>query len=258
MGVQVVSDISPMAYLLCCSPRTGSWLIAEGLADTGIAGNPDEYFSEEHEIQLAGEPLFPIGDAVRRWLAAVREQGTTPNGVLGLKAHLDQLEHLLFRMALERSTGPSGTHGGATRSWVRATLDTAFPSLSLIWTRRRDKVRQAVSWGRALQTGVWFAIDNLDVVPHRDPTFRPDLLERLYRRLLVQEAAWREFFTAYGVEPIVVDYEDLEHSYLDVLADVIARLGLASPAQIPPPRLRKQSDDLSEDWVRRLRALVAS
>jgi trehalose 2-sulfotransferase len=243
----VAHGIPTSCYLLCCSPRTGSWLVAEGLAATGLAGRPDEYFSEEKEILLAGEPLAPAPDVLRRWLQAVRERGSTPNGVLGLKAHLDQLEHLMFRLSM------APVMPGLS---VRATLDSVLPPMTMIWTRRRDKVRQAVSWGRALQTGVWFAIDGLRIAQHAEPAFNPEMLLRLHRRLLVQEAAWREFFSAYGSSPIVIDYEDLEYGYPSVLPGLLDRLGLPGDATVAPPRLRKQADDLSEGWVERLRPLV--
>ena len=32
------------SYLICATPRSGSFLLCEALKNTGIAGNPEEYF----------------------------------------------------------------------------------------------------------------------------------------------------------------------------------------------------------------------
>lgn len=54
------------SYVICCVQRTGSWLLAHTLADTGYAGRPSDYFDEagghtrEWGLQ-AGQltPLYP-------------------------------------------------------------------------------------------------------------------------------------------------------------------------------------------------------
>jgi LPS sulfotransferase NodH len=35
------------SYVICCVQRTGSWLLAHTLADTGYAGRPSDYFDEQ-------------------------------------------------------------------------------------------------------------------------------------------------------------------------------------------------------------------
>ena len=34
------------SYVICCVQRTGSWLLARTLADTGYVGRPSDYFDE--------------------------------------------------------------------------------------------------------------------------------------------------------------------------------------------------------------------
>jgi LPS sulfotransferase NodH len=34
------------SYVICCVQRTGSWLLAHTLADTGYAGRPSDYFDD--------------------------------------------------------------------------------------------------------------------------------------------------------------------------------------------------------------------
>ena len=39
------------AYIVCTNPRSGSWLLSDGLARTGVAGNPREWFNVMEEQQ---------------------------------------------------------------------------------------------------------------------------------------------------------------------------------------------------------------
>jgi LPS sulfotransferase NodH len=237
---------SPFPYLLCCTPRTGSWLLAEALRHTGVAGFPDEFFSHEKELQLAGDPLTPATDAVHRWLDAVRTRGTSNNGVLGLKAHVDQLEHLIMRLQLLPGAEPAAPAD---------VLRSAYPGIRLIWSRRRDKVRQAVSWYRSLYSGSWFEFaDGTANRSNPAPAFDYEAVATLHRRVLAQEAIWHEFFATFA-EPCVVDYEDLASSYADVVPQVLDHLGLALPAGtiVRAPRLVKQADEASEAMVERYR-----
>ena len=83
------------SYLICTTPRSGSWLLADGLRATGVAGRPEEYLrtdwlmryratgtlTYEHRILGLG-PITSTGD-LAGFLAAVLDIGTTPHGVFG-------------------------------------------------------------------------------------------------------------------------------------------------------------------------------
>src|SRR3954453_9104678 len=43
------------SYLICATPRSGSTLLAQLLASTGLAGTPIEYFHEERMATLRDE-----------------------------------------------------------------------------------------------------------------------------------------------------------------------------------------------------------
>src|SRR4051812_21571952 len=73
-------------YMICTNPRSGSWLLAEGLEGTGIAGHPREWFNEyeEREYPLRWGIPAPSG-SYEQYLSRLLEEGTTANGVFGLK-----------------------------------------------------------------------------------------------------------------------------------------------------------------------------
>ena len=80
------------------------------------------------------------------WFPYVLQRGTTPNGVFGAKMMWNYFDDFRARIAelpgLER-----------LRSTRRSTR--SFPDLRIIFVRRRDKVSQAVSLWKAIQTQQW-------------------------------------------------------------------------------------------------------
>lgn len=72
------------SYVICCVQRTGSWLLAHTLADTGYAGRPADYFDDGERKTHTRKWGLPSGD-LASYIAAMHEHATTPNGVLGSK-----------------------------------------------------------------------------------------------------------------------------------------------------------------------------
>src|SRR4051794_16330016 len=146
------------SYLVAATPRSGSTLMCELLAGTGVAGRPAEYFEPLHATGLPRQPrqyfegleapevldlLAPTvpgatvtPEAFReRYDAALRE-GTTPNGVFAAKVMWGYLPDLLLGL---HSLPGHEHHRGADA------LAAAFPGLRHVQVLRRDKVGQAVS-----------------------------------------------------------------------------------------------------------------
>ena len=78
------------SYLVCASQRSGTTLLCRALADTGVAGRPDEYFLavDERGRGWRGWEHGPFGRAHQardreHYLAIVSDLGSTPNGVFG-------------------------------------------------------------------------------------------------------------------------------------------------------------------------------
>ena len=81
-----------------------------------------------------------------------------------------------------------------------------------------------------------------------------DLIRALEGLIVEGEQGWRELYREIGVIPIEVVYEELANpeAYERSVRDVLEQLGLDSRfAQIPPPRTRRQADDVNEAWVSR-------
>jgi LPS sulfotransferase NodH len=256
------------AYIVCSTQRSGSTYLCRLLASTGVAGNPQEYFEARAETGLPPHPGYFLAGLPRTgagirddpratdapdysdlrtvdgWEAHLERTfrlGTTSNGVFGTKLMFNQLPDVeQHATALTDLAGLTGA----------ALLDRLFADPRYVWMRRRDKVRQAISLWRALQTRVW-RLEH----PGGDGG-EPELhysfggIEHLRRRLSADDDSWGRFFTQSAIEPLELSYEeDVEPDPAGAVGRVVAHVGVSVPPDWrPEAELVRQSDGLNETW----------
>jgi trehalose 2-sulfotransferase len=133
---------------------SGTELLCRGLAATGVAGRPEEYFLAEDPVKMPDwrfweEGPYAAGPDVsgrESYLSLAYRLGSTPNGVFGAKIHWNCLRWALAKFS------EMPCFAGLDRA---AILRTAFPGLRVVDVTRRDRIRQAVSWARMAQDGMW-------------------------------------------------------------------------------------------------------
>jgi LPS sulfotransferase NodH len=269
------------SYLVCATPRSGSTLLCRLLDGTGVAGHPEEYFEA---LRHSGEPRRPheyfdrdrhaniierlafrempseagthdphphwTPGTYDRYLEWALEQGTTPNGVFGAKLMWGYLGD--FASLLRGIDGLAGLP-------VPELLDRAFPGLRYVQITRQDKVRQAVSLWKAVQTQAWRG-DARAASETPAPTFSFRAINYLVRQLTAHDASWDAYFLGLGIEPLKVTYEELAEAPEPVVRRVLDHLGVDPPAgfSVRAPGLTVQSDSLSETWVRRVHEHLAA
>ncbi len=231
------------SYVICCVQRTGSWLLAHTLADTGYAGRPSDYFDEEERKTRTREWGLPPGD-LAPYIRAVRDHATTPNGVLGSKLMWNDFDGLRSSIC-----PPAGTDAGL--EFMR----TAFGDPQFLWLRRQDKIRQGISWWRASVTGQW------GLRPDQEagrPAADVERILPLVRFAQQCEDGWRQWFASTGIQPCEVVYEDLTGDRLAVTNRVLGflRLPLLDAGRLPPVRYRRQADGLAERYADLVRAAI--
>jgi LPS sulfotransferase NodH len=229
-------------YLICATPRVGSTLLCEGLRLTGVAGMPAEFFWDEFASQLT-TGCFPRANS-RRWFTELRSRESTPNQCFGMKVMWGYMIHLL------RFVGTEG-RPGSRKPW--RLLELHLPRLRAVFIRRRDKVRQAVSWVRALQTGVWSRPrERAGSIPVRSARYDPSEISAAIDTLATHERAWEQFFSTNGVEPLEILYEDMNKDLDSTVRRVLRYLDLPDfdGRRLPEVGLRRQSDRTTEDWLR--------
>jgi trehalose 2-sulfotransferase len=214
------------SYLVCSIPRSGSSLLCGLLADTGLAGAPAEFFHPDKMDALKEHwGVEGLGDYLRELLA----RKTSPNGVFGTKAHWAQYQP----------------------QFGECDPRTVFPGLRLVFITRRDRVRQAVSWVRALQTLKWDTEDNPPV--ERPEVFDQEHITQKLGRIDREEQMWESLFARHGIEPQRVVYEDFVDAQVATVRAVLEELGVDAPADLhlPSPVLDRQADERSDEWVER-------
>jgi trehalose 2-sulfotransferase len=230
------------AYLIASSNRCGSYLLCEGLASTGVAGEPTESLSIEYRRDLCQKRYGAEMDFSVSMTAMVRDT-LTDSGVFGAKVHWDQLVELWYESGYD---GPP-----------YVVLLDEFPGARYIHLHRRDTLAQAISLSIAQQTNEWWRMGE-SASPFRnnvEPVFDATKILHLQLDLIRQRDAWRDFFRAEGITPLEMEYETLVADYRGEVARALEFLGLDSAAAqtIPEPRLQKQGDELNALWHERLR-----
>jgi LPS sulfotransferase NodH len=134
-----------------------------------------------------------------------------------------------------------------------STIDPAevFGTLSTILIRRADRVAQAVSYARGLQTGQWSKEERAT----QEPWYDEALIHRCFVDIAEEETAWQARATARGEPYLEVVYEDFIGDYEGTVRRVLEFLGVdAGPAfLVPPPPMERQADALNEAWCARFR-----
>ena len=271
-----------LSYLICATPRSGSTLLCAALDDTGIAGHPEEHFevlletgrprqprdyfqrSNDPEVwALLDDPEFRdvLGEYGGRYaehparrdpdwrppdfeglLDEALRKSTTENGVLGTK-----IMWAYFRdfVRLARRTSALGVPPCEVPAAV-------FPNLRrFVWIRRRDTTRQAVSLWKALQAQQWRK-DSDEDVSGQGLRFSFAAVNHLKLRIDEHNTAWQDFFERCGFEPLEVVYEELVADYQGTVLWLLEGIGIPIPENfaVTEPRMKRQADELSEEWVR--------
>ena len=141
-----------------------------------------------------------------------------------------------------------GRDRGASRRDLERQL---AANTQFIWLRRRNQVRQAVSWAKALQSNVW----HIEAQRDYRGAYVYDFLGVLVARHRIEraEAVWQDYFDRCGVEPLVLYYEDYLEDMCGSVRAVSEMLGVETPTNIETQTelLKVQSDAASDEWERR-------
>jgi LPS sulfotransferase NodH len=240
--------------IICGSPRSGSTLLCDLLAGSGVAGRLNSFYRRESIAEFAGRFGVTTGDGIdgvafdRHYLDAVRREGTGGTGVFGLR--------LMWPSVAEVSTRLAGLFPGPPTD--AALLELAFGKPLYLFLSRSNKVAQAVSRLKAEQTGLWHrAADGSErerSAPPRAPAYDGDRLEHFLVETLAHEAEWRRWFAAEGITPLPLTYEALSADPRAVLAQVLSALG-QNPARAVGVEIAtsRMADGESAAWAARYR-----
>lgn len=221
-------------WLLASVPRTGSTFVSHLLWRTGCLGAPLEY--------LNFEPASPYAsahhDRARQseiWQSVVLRR-TSPNGVFGLKAFPMQLEDIARR------------NPALMEQVMRLMLGMGGES-KVVQLRRKDRTAHAISYARALLSGIWRKEQEGEERP--EPEYSEAMLERADDLIVQQEGAWEAMYRDLGITPLVVWYEDALDDPSGFCRRIAVHLGveLVPAAAVSVPEIERQSQTGARAWA---------
>ncbi len=242
------------SYIICATPRSGSTLLCDLLADTGAAGRPNSFFRRQSFSEWAN--YFNVSVAAwgdehefdQAYLAAALRQGAGGTQVFGMRLMWESVGDLSKRLD---SFYPDLTSDSARRQ-------AAFGTPVYLHLSRKDKIAQAVSRLRAEQTGLWHV--NADGTERerlkvgQAPVYDAQGLSKLVAELEEHDAAWASWFAQQRIQPVRITYEALTAEPQTTLATVLSALGLdPTIAGNVEPRTTKLADNESREWATRFR-----
>lgn len=211
-------------YIIASSERSGSTYLCLALWQTGALGAPWEYLNHQTEMKAMARRLQTndVGEYMRR----VIDRRTSANGTFAIKAHHHHFSHVL--------------------SHYPQLLD-SLPPPRFVVMERRDRLAQAISLARAMQTEAWSSFAR----PTRQPVYDAALISRCLHKIALQIAGWTDWFARRGIEPLVVDYDRLVARPEETVGAVRRFLGITEEGDVPAlpiPMVERQADAISAEW----------
>ncbi len=203
-------------------------MVSSALTATGVAGVPQEYFNP-NVLRLAGADKS--AEHAMALLPEFEKRRTTANGYFGMKLHFNQFASVFVSK-------------GQLHSLATVFLN-SFDYF--IFTYRKDKVLQAISYMQAKRSGLWnsnnAALEGQVNVELRDDDVAEVTLHM--KKLIDEEMGWRHFINSAKPKAMELKYEDLaaqETSHMNLVTNFLDLPALARP---PIATIKKLSNDSS-------------
>jgi LPS sulfotransferase NodH len=232
-------------YAICYVPRSGSTHLTSLLQNTGLAGNPADFFNAGYrELPVEREQVFERTGAhsiasaaeqygcrsVADYLNIVSGFTRTANGVFGLKMDLSHATILIRR----------NLFWSPNWNW------------KYIYLTRRDLLMQAISYYIASTTGLWSSLS----VGQSEADCDERAIEEKMRYLGHVMSGWECVFGVLGIDPLRITYEEIESAPEDTLVRCLRHIGVeCEPRQLPlESSYRRQRTSRADAWAKVIRA----
>jgi trehalose 2-sulfotransferase len=243
------------SYVICTSPRSGSTLLCKLLAATGVAGNPDSWFHRPSisdwlaDLGLARKLSVPERAVLGAIFRAAIAKGSLETGIFGLRLQRHSFDFFIEKLAV--------LHPRRSNDVER--FQAAFGRTLFVHLTRRDKVAQAVSYVKALQTGLWhMAPDGTELErlsPPQEPAYDASEIWNRLEEVTAHDHGWERWFAASEIDPLRIAYEELSEAPIESLRAMLDHLGPErEAADGVEPGVAKLADSISRDWAARFRS----
>ncbi len=219
-------------------------MLCSSLMQTGITGNPAEFFNPPLLNQLYTIQRLGLGKD-EEFIPKMFETITTQNGVAGLKLPAHHTGFFVEKIA---------EYMGLPVSTLYSAIDHIFPNVRYIFLTRNDKVAQAVSYFRANVTGEWTRYTD-GVGKAAFVQFHHLGIETCLRRIERSNAYWESYFNLHGISPLRITYEELLGDFESVISRVHRLLNLPIDTPSLLPTTIRMGDSKSKEWAEEFRRL---
>jgi trehalose 2-sulfotransferase len=223
------------SYIVASSYRCGSQYLCWRLWQTGRLGAPSEVLNPANELKILMN-RFKVSSP-SDYISELLLRRTSRNGIFGMKAHFHHFDAFLKKFP--------------------ALLETMAP-ITYIFINRPDKIAQAVSMAKALQTGWWTS--RMEQGPRPPLRYDREMIADCLKQIEQQDLGWRQWFEERRITPFQVTYDQLTADADAVVGSIVELLGVENdqPDQVNVPPAKKQSDETNEEWIARFeRDMVA-
>jgi LPS sulfotransferase NodH len=183
-------------YAICSTPRSGSTFLALMLRNSGLFGCPLEYFNDDFLPTWRKRAAAEGFDSLIRFIESRR---TSANGRFAVKIHRTQLRTALAEIGPELLSD----------RW------------RFILLRRRDVLKQALSWTAAAQSGKWM----IQLRAKGEAAYERSEIAWRIGQAVRHTASWHQIFAERGLPFLELVYEDIAQDprgALQAVADFLA------------------------------------
>ena len=238
------------SYRIWFTQRNGSTLLCKGLEETKVAGKPGEFFNISQDTTLCEKYGVNSYEALRDKLW---KEGCSENGVMGIK-------HSFFTSRSTRIYSEFADLkelSSIKEEDYEQLLSDLFPNCQHIFLTRRNKIRQVVSWWKAIKNNQWH-LEKGEKVEENEAFFEAnydfDALNYLLKEAVMRECAIQAYFSRHQIQPLTLVYEDFIQDFTTTLKTILSYLNIDSSAvKFPEMYYQKTATDYSEIWVQRFR-----
>lgn len=238
------------SYRIWFSQRNGSTLLCKGIEQTGIAGKPGEYFNVMEAQSLCEKYQVKTYTELR---AAIWQLGTTENKIFGIKHSMHATRYAKIFREISELQGIA-YHAELNYEDLLADL---FQNCKHIYLTRRNKIRQAVSWWKAIKDNVWHLESNAEQkskAAFYEENYDFAALSHLFKEATLRECIIQEYFTKYEIKPLTLVYEDFIQDFKKTIHQIVEYLEIDyEDLEVEDMYYKKTANSYSEQWVQRFR-----
>ncbi|MEO7221725.1 MAG: Stf0 family sulfotransferase [Devosia sp.] len=235
------------ALIICATPRSGTTLLCDLLAETGVTGRPNAFYRRESVPDFARRLGVEDGpDFERRYLAAITAEGRGTTNLFSMRVMWPSLPEISEKLSVLFPTEATDA----------ARIASAFGTPLYLFVERKDKVAQAISRVKAEQSGLWHRDADGSVreqgSEYRTPVYDAAAIEAFIAETTAHEAEWRGWFARESIVPMELTYEGLSADPTATVATLLRALGRdPAIASRISPRTAKLADAQSRVWAER-------